>query len=369
MKILVTGAKGFIGKNLVAELKNQGYKNIYEYTRETDNQHLDKYAKECNFVFHLAGINRPQNEKEFMAGNYDFTLGLLDLLKQNNNKAPVLLTSSVQARLNNPYGVSKKASEDLMFTYSQKTGAKVYVYRLPNVFGKWSRPNYNSVVATFCHNIARNLPIKVSNPEVELTLSYIDDVIKEFIKTMRGNPTVDGQYCVIPTVYNIKLGELATLIKSFKEVRTNLAIPNLGDTLQNKLYSTYLSYLPKDDFSYALQMNVDHRGSFTEFLRTPERGQISVNVSKPGITKGNHWHHSKNEKFLVVSGQGLIRLRDINSQEIIEYRVSGDKLEVVDIPVGYTHSILNVGDTDLVTIMWANECYDPQNPDTYYLEV
>lgn len=369
VKILVTGAKGFVGKNLVAELKNKGYENIFEYDIDTDKSLLDKYAKECEFIFHLAGVNRPKDEREFMEGNFGFTSELLDLLKKHDNKAPVVITSSIQAELDNPYGRSKKAGEDLLFDYSKSTGTKVFVYRLPNLFGKWSRPNYNSVVATFCHNIARDLPIQISDPEIELTLAYIDDVIEELIKAMHKNSTMEGRYCIIPTVHKVKLGELAELIESFRESRKNLSIPDMGDSFTKKLYSTYLSYLPEDNFSYELKMNVDNRGSFTEFIRTPERGQVSVNVSKPGITKGNHWHHTKNEKFLVVSGEGLIRFRKIDSDEIIEYRVSGDKLEVVDIPTGYTHSIVNVGDTDLVTIMWANECFDPENPDTYYLEV
>lgn len=369
MKILVTGAKGFVGKNLIAELRNRGYKDIFEYSRDTDKSLLDKYTKECEFVFHLAGVNRPKDQKEFMEGNFGFTSELLDLLKKHDNKAPVLITSSIQAERDNPYGKSKKAAEDLLFTYAKDTEAKVLVYRLANLFGKWSRPNYNSVVSTFCYNIARDLDIQINDPEVELELCYIDDVVKEFIKAMEGNHTVEGKFCVVPVTHKIKLGKLAELIQSFKESRNDLSIPNMNDPLTKKLYSTYLSYLPEDSFSYELKMNVDDRGSFTEFIRTPERGQVSVNISKPGITKGNHWHHTKNEKFLVVSGEGLIRFRKIDSDEIIEYRVSGEKLEVVDIPTGYTHSIVNVGDIDMVTIMWANECFDPENPDTYYLEV
>jgi len=369
MKILVTGAKGFVGKNLIAELRNRGYKDIFEYSRDTDKSLLDKYTKECEFVFHLAGVNRPKDGKEFMEGNFGFTSELLNLLKIHNNKAPVLITSSIQAVKDNLYGKSKKAAEDLLFSYGEETGAKVFIYRLINLFGKWSRPNYNSVVATFCYNIARNLDIKINDPEVELELCYIDDVVSEFIRAMEGNPTFDGKYCAVPVTHKIKLGKLAELIQSFKESRNDLIIPNMSDPLTKKLYSTYLSYLPENKFSYPLKMNVDNRGSFTEFIRTPERGQVSVNISKPGITKGNHWHHTKNEKFLVVSGEGLIRFRKIDSDEIIEYRVSGRKLEVVDIPIGYTHSIVNIGDTDLVTIMWANECFDPENPDTYYLEV
>ncbi|HDX9579058.1 TPA: capsular polysaccharide biosynthesis protein CapF [Bacillus pseudomycoides] len=369
MNILVTGAKGFLGKNLVAELRNRGYNNIFEFTKESDPTLLDKYTKECDFVFHLAGVNRPDDENEFMEGNVGFTSQLLELLKRHDNKAPVLITSSIQAEKDNPYGRSKKAGEGLLFNYSKETDAKVYVYRLPNLFGKWSKPNYNTVVATFCHNIARGLDIQINNPDAELNLCYIDDVLEEFLRALEFNPTMQGEYCVVPVVHTIKLGELADVIKSFKESRRNLSIPNMEDTLTKKLYSTYLSFLPEDEFSYDLKMNSDHRGSFTEFIRTSERGQVSINVSKPGITKGNHWHHTKNEKFLVVSGEGLIRFRKVDSDDIIEYRVSGEKLQVVDIPTGYTHSIVNIGENDLVTVMWANECFDPEKPDTYFLEV
>ncbi|PEJ40646.1 capsular polysaccharide biosynthesis protein CapF [Bacillus sp. N5-665] len=369
MKILVTGAKGFLGKNLVAELKNQGYKDIFEFSREDNITLLERYTRECDFVFHLAGVNRPKDENEFMEGNAGFTSQLLNLLKEQGDKVPVLITSSIQAENNNPYGKSKKVGEEALFNYSKETGAKAYVYRLPNLFGKWSKPNYNTVVATFCHNIARGLDIQVNDPDVELNLCYIDDVLEEFFKALNHTPTIQDDYCFVPVTHNIKLGELANVIKSFKEGRENLSISNMGDALTKKLYSTYLSFLPKDKFSYDLKMHSDHRGSFTEFIRTPERGQVSINISKSGITKGNHWHHTKNEKFLVVSGEGLIRFRKIDSDDIIEYRVSGEKLQVVDIPVGYTHSIVNVGENDLVTVMWVNECFDPERPDTYFLEV
>lgn len=369
MNILVTGANGFVGKNLVAELKNQGFNKIFEYTRKSEPALLEKYMKECDFVFHLAGINRPQNENEFMEGNFEFTSHLLNLLKQHGNKAPVLITSSIQAEKDNPYGRSKKAGEDLLFNYSKENDVQVFVYRLPNIFGKWSKPNYNTVVATFCHNIARGIDIKINDQSAELNLAYIDDVLEEFIRALNGNPTIRNNYCIVPVTHKVKLGELAEIIKSFKQSRTNLSIPNMEEELTKKLYSTYLSFLPENEFSYNLKMNIDHRGSFTEFIRTPERGQVSINVSKPGITKGNHWHHTKNEKFLVVSGEGMIRFRKIDSAEIIEYRVSGEQLEVVDIPTGYTHSIVNVGEKDLVTVMWANECFDPEKPDTYFVEV
>lgn len=369
MKILITGSKGFVGKNLVAELKNRGYTDIFEFDKETDKSLLDNYIKECEFVFHLAGVNKPKDEKEFMEVNFSFTSELLGLLEKHNNKAPVLITSSIQSKLDNPYGKSKKAGEDLLFNYNKETGANVYVYRLLNLFGKWSIPNYNTVVATFCHNIARNLEIQINNPDADLNLCYIDDVLEEFIKALDGSPTKEGDYCIVPVFHQIKLGQLAEKIKGFKNSRKDLSIPNMKDELTKKLYSTYLSFLPEDDFAYELKMNVDNRGSFTEFIRTPERGQVSVNVSKPGITKGNHWHHLKNEKFLVVSGEGFVRFRKIDEDEIIEYRVSGDKLQVIDIPTGYTHSIVNIGEADLVTVMWANEPFDPEKPDTYYLEV
>lgn len=368
MNILVTGAKGFIGKNLIVELKNQGFHQIFEYTRDSDPILLEKYAKECDFVLHLAGVNRPQNEYDFMEGNYNFTSYLLSLLKKHEKKVPIIATSSIQAEMDNPYGKSKKAMEESLFQYKHE-GAPVYIYRLPNIFGKWSKPNYNSVVATFCYNIARDLEIEVHNPNSELMLCYIDDVLEEFLRALNGKPTVQGAYCTVPITHTIRLGDLVDLITSFKNSRKNLSIMNMDDPLTKKLYSTYLSYLPVDQFLYDLKMNLDNRGSFTEFIRTPNRGQVSVNVSKPGITKGNHWHHTKNEKFLVVSGEGLIRFRNIDADDIIEYRVSGEKLQVVDIPTGYTHSIVNVGETDLVTVMWVNECFDPVKPDTYYLEV
>ena len=366
---MVTGANGFVGKNLIAELNNRGYEDILKVTRETESAVLDMYAKDCDFVYHLAGVNRPADEKEFMQGNFHFTLELLELLKKHNNKAPVLITSSIQAEKDNAYGRSKKAGEDILFEYSHQTGTEAMVYRLPNLFGKWSKPNYNTVVATYCYNIARNIDIQINNPDAELTLCYIDDLLEEFLHALEGKPTKQDQYCCVITTHTIKLGDLAEKIQSFKDSREKLSIPNMENALTKKLYSTYLSFLPENHFSYDLKMNVDYRGSFTEFIRTPERGQVSVNVSKPGITKGNHWHHTKNEKFLVVSGEGLIRFRPIDSEEIIEYRVNGEKLEVVDIPTGYTHSIVNVGETDLVTVMWVNECFNPEKPDTYFLEV
>lgn len=369
MKILVTGAKGFIGKNLVAELKNRKYMDVFEYDKDTDPSLLDEYCKKADFVFHLAGVNRPKEQSEFMEGNFGFTSILLDTLKKYHNNCPVMISSSIQAELNNPYGKSKKAGEDLLFEYGKETGTKVLVYRFPNVFGKWCRPNYNSAVATFCYNISHNLPITINDPNVVMRLVYIDDVVDELINALNGKENRVGNFCEVPIVHTIKLGEIADLLYSFKKSREERSIPDMSDAFTKKLYSTYLSYLPEDQFSYELKMNVDNRGSFTEFIKTPERGQVSVNISKPGITKGNHWHHTKNEKFLVVSGKGVIRFRKVDSDDIIEYYVSGDKLEVVDIPPGYTHNIENLGDTDMVTIMWANECFDPEKPDTYYLEV
>ncbi|MDN5290080.1 MAG: UDP-2-acetamido-2,6-beta-L-arabino-hexul-4-ose reductase [Anaerophaga sp.] len=369
MKILVTGAKGFIGKNLIAELRNRKYTEIFEYDRDTDPSLLDGFCKEADFVFHLAGVNRPKEQSEFMEGNFGFTSNLLDSLKKYNNTCPVMISSSIQAELDNPYGESKKAGEDLLFAYGKETGSKVLVYRFPNVFGKWCRPNYNSAVATFCNNIAHDLPIQVNDPSVVMNLVYIDDVVNELINALEGKENKAGEFCVVPVVHTITLGEIVDLIYSFKKSREDRSVPNMADEFTKKLYSTYLSYLPEDKFSYELKMNVDQRGSFTEFIKTPDRGQVSVNISKPGITKGNHWHHTKNEKFLVVSGKGVIRFRKIDSEEVLEYFVSGDKMEVVDIPTGYTHNIENLGDTDMVTIMWANESFDPQKPDTYYLEV
>lgn len=369
MKILITGAKGFVGKNLIAELRNRGYNELMEYDVDSDPNLLNSYTKECKFVFHLAGVNRPEKQEEFMSGNFGFTSLLLDNLKKHNNKAPILISSSIQAALDNPYGQSKKAGEDLMFTYGAETGATVFVYRLPNVFGKWCRPNYNSAVATFCNNIANDLPIQVNDPNVMMSLVYIDDVINSFISKLEEKENKEKSFEEVHPVHQIKLGQIVDLLNQFKKSRIDLQVPDMGDSFTKKLYSTYLSYLPKDMFSYPLKMNVDQRGSFTEILKSVDRGQVSVNISKPHITKGNHWHHTKNEKFLVVSGRGVIRFRQIDSDEIIEYFVSGNKLEVVDIPVGYTHNIENLGDSDMVTIMWVNEVFDKESPDTFYQEV
>ena len=380
MKILITGAKGFVGRNLVEALKNirDGKDKthnltsdlvIYEYDVDTKESLLEEYCKNADFVFNLAGVNRPENEEDFIKGNFGFASNLLNTLEKYNNSCPVMLSSSIQASLDNPYGKSKKAGEDLFFEYSKRTGAKVLVYRLPNVFGKWCRPNYNSAVATFCHNIAHDLPITVNDRNYMMTLVYIDDVINELINALCKKENKKDDFCEVGVVHKITLGEIVDLLYSFKESRKNLSLLNTGDEFSNKLYATYLSYLPCDSFSYPLKMNCDERGSFTEIIRTLDRGQFSVNISKPGITKGNHWHNTKNEKFVVVSGKGVIRFRKIGEEKVYEYFVSGDKVEVVDIPTGYTHNIENLGDTDMVTFMWANECFNPDKPDTFFEEV
>lgn len=369
MNILVTGARGFVGKNLIVELKNQGFENILEFNSDTPIALLDEYCKQADFVFHLAGVNRPKNTEEFMKGNFEFTATLLNKLKENHNTCPIMISSSTQAELDNPYGKSKKAEEDLVFSYQKETDATVYVYRFTNLYGKWSKPNYNTVVATFCYKIARGEKVEVNDPSAKVTLCYIDDVVRELINCLYDKPTIQNGFCIVPQQDETTVGELEKTIRSFKESRKNLSIANLANRLEKNLYSTYLSFLPEDSFSYPLKMNVDQRGSFTEFMRTPDRGQVSVNVSKPGIVKGNHWHHTKNEKFLVVSGKGVIRFRKVSSDKVVEYFVSGEKLKVVDIPVGYTHNIENIGSTDMVTLMWANEPFDPENPDTYYVEV
>ena len=380
MKILVTGAKGFVGQNLCLTLENiangcdktRGIDpdlTVYRYDLDTAPGLLQQWCKDCDFVFHLAGVNRPKEVSEFMEGNFGFTNTLLEALEAAGNTCPIMISSSIQAALDNPYGKSKLAGEELLRQYGERRGAKVLIYRLPNLFGKWCRPNYNSVTATFCHNIANGLPIQVNDPSVELRLVYIDDLVAELLEALKGCEHREGDFCIVPIEHRITLGRLAETIQSFRTSREDRTVAKVGDPLEAKLYATYLSYLPKEAFSYPLKMNVDHSGSFTEIIRTAERGQFSVNISKPGITKGNHWHHSKNEKFLVVSGKGVIRFRHALGGEIQEYFVSGEKLEVVDIPTGYTHNIENLGDTDMVTFMWASECFDPNKPDTYFLEV
>lgn len=370
MNILITGSNGFVGKNLVAELKNQGYEQLMLCDRNTTEEELLSFTQEADFVFHLAGVNRPKEDAEFKSGNQGFTEKLVTLLSKRAVKPPIMFASSTQAELSNPYGESKREAERVVRRYGEENNVAVMIYRFPNLFGKWCKPNYNSVIATFCHNISHDIPIQVNDESTTLTVAYIDDVIASLISILSENKR-NGEkdfYNVSPT-YDVTLGRLVDLLTSFKQSRSDLSIPQLDNGLVKKLYSTYLSYLPEREFSYELKMHQDERGSFTEFMRTPDRGQVSVNISKPGITKGNHWHHTKNEKFLVVSGKGVIRFRKIDSPEIIEYFVSGEKLEVVDIPVGYTHNIENLGNQDMVTLMWVNEPFDPNGPDTYYLEV
>lgn len=382
MRILVTGAYGFVGKNLCAALRNiaegkDKTRNIdsditvFEYDIDTDASLLDGFCKECDFVFHLAGVNRPQNTEEFMEGNFGFTSLLLETLKKHNNTCPVMISSSIQAALDNPYGLSKKAGEDLMFSYSKETGAKVLVYRLPNVFGKWCRPNYNSAVATFCNNIANDLPITVNDRNVNMTLVYIDDVVDELLNALKGEENSEGDFCKVPIEHKITLGEIVDLIYTFKNQPESLIMPEIPlGSFGKKLYSTYLSYLPKEKVSFPLKMNVDARGSFTELLKTEKCGQFSVNISKPGITKGQHWHNTKWEFFIVVSGKGLIQQRKIGTDEVLNFEVSGEKIEAVHMLPGYTHNIINLSDTEnLVTVMWANESFDPNHPDTFFEQV
>ena len=368
--ILITGAGGFVGKNLVATLRTAGYTDLMLFEKDDTPETLADYCRRAAFVVHLAGINRPTDPSEFYTGNAGLTDTLLADLEAAGNTAPVLVTSSTQAELDNDYGKSKRQAEEAIFAHRRRTGAAVYVFRMPGVFGKWCRPNYNSVVATFCHNVAHGLPIQVRDPAFSLPLVYIDDVVACILAAFDGQVMMDRSatpICHMHPIHEVTLGRLAELIQGFAAGRTSLAVPDLAPgSFEKKLYSTYLSYLPSDQFSYPLEMHTDNRGSFTEFLRSPERGQVSINISHPGIVKGNHWHHTKNEKFLVVKGEGVIRFRNIFSKEVIEYHVSGDKLEVVDIPCGYTHNMENVGTEDMVTVMWANEAFDPDHPDTFF---
>ena len=380
MKILVTGAKGFIGKNLVANLKNirdgkdrsRGIviDEVFEFDVDTPKESLDKYCKECDFVFNLAGINRPKDAKEFNI-NHSFLAELLDCLKENKNRCPVMLSSSTQASLDNDYGRSKKEAEDLLIAYGKENGIRVLPYRFPNVFGKWCRPNYNSGVATFCNNIANDLPITVNNRETVLTLVYIDDIVDEMIEALKGKEHRDGDLCYVPVTHQKSLGEIVDLLYEFNDEPNKLIMPSIPKgSFEKKLYSTFLSYLPERKVKFELKSNVDDRGSFTEFLKTEDNGQFSINISKPGITKGQHWHNTKWEFFLVVSGHGLIQERKIGSNEIMEFEVSGDKLEPIHMLPGYTHNIINLSDTEnLVTVMWANEQLDKNRPDTFHEEV
>ncbi len=368
--ILITGANGFVGKNLTERLKAKGYSNLMLFDVNSSDEQLAEYTKKAEFVFHLAGVNRPKSNDEFYTGNTDLTKRLLELLKQNDNKAPVLLSSSTQAALENDYGKSKKQAEELVFSHGENFSESVFVFRLSGVFGKWCRPSYNSVVATFCHNIANDLPIEIRDENYTFPLVYIDDVVNSFISALENENALKKDEHNFSSVngdeYTVSLKQLADTIYSFKESRKNLSVANMQNAFEKKLYSSYLSYLPKDNFAYDLKMMSDERGSFTEFLRTNDRGQVSINITKPGIVKGNHWHDTKNEKFLVVKGKAVIRFRKIGSNEIIEYNVSGEHLKVVDIPVGYTHNIENIGIEDLVTVMWVNEPFNPDIPDTIY---
>lgn len=401
MRILVTGAKGFVGKNLCAQLNNMKDGNaccygdltideVFEYDLDSTLEQLDEWCKKCDFVFNLAGVNRPDNPKEFMLGNFGFASTLLDTLRKHLNRCPVMLSSSIQATLAgrfgaSEYGKSKKAGEELFFDYAKETGAKVLVYRFPNLYGKWCRPNYNSVVATFCYNIANDLPITVNDPNVDMELLYIDDLVEEMINALKGDEhhcefegvetviKIDGRYCAAPIIHHVKLGEIVDLLYKFAEMPKTLMIPEMpADSFAKRLYSTYLSYLPKEKVVFDLKMNTDKRGSFTELVHTLHCGQVSINISKPGITKGEHWHHTKWEQFVVVSGHGLIQMRNENDPngEILNYEVSGDKLQSVIMLPGYTHNIVNLSDTeDLVTVMYCNEIFNSKRPDTYFDKV
>lgn len=396
MKILVTGAKGFVGKNLCAQLNNikdgkarcygdVAIEAVFEYDIDSTQEDLDAYCQEADFVFNLAGVNRPKTQEEFMQGNFGFASTLLDTLKKHKNSCPVMLSSSIQATLQgrfgeSEYGKSKKAGEELFFEYAKETGSKVLVYRFPNLFGKWCRPNYNSAVATFCNNIANDLPIQVNDASVELELLYIDDLVDEMIAALKGEEhhcefegvetvlQADGRYCAALVTHKVTLGEIVELLHRFAAQPQTLVVPEIPDnSFAKKLYSTYLSYLPKEKAIFDLKMNIDQRGSFTELLRSEKCGQVSINISKPGITKGQHWHNTKWEFFMVVAGKGLIQQRRIGSDEVLNFEVSGEKIQAVHMLPGYTHNIINLSETeDLVTVMWANEAFDPNRPDTYF---
>lgn len=396
MKILVTGSRGFVGRNLVSQLRNiQSGKArcygdvsidaVFEYDIDTNLGNLDRFCQECDFVFNLAGVNRPQSPEEFMEGNLSFASRLLDTLKKHSNCCPVMLSSSIQATLqgrfgDSEYGRSKKAGEELFFGYSRETGAKVLIYRFPNLFGKWCRPNYNSAVATFCHNIANDLPVQVNDRSTRLELLYIDDLVDEMIAAIKGEEhrcefngvdtiqTEGGRYCAVPTTYRVTLGEIVDLLDEFKQQPQTLLVPSIpNNSFAKKLYSTYLSYLPREKVAFPLKMNVDERGSFTELIKTLDKGQVSINISRPGITKGQHWHNTKWELFIVVAGKGVIQQRKVGTGEVLNFEVSGDKIEAVHMLPGYTHNIINLSESEnLVTVMYCNECFDPGRPDTFF---
>lgn len=368
MKVLVTGAKGFIGKNLVVGLKNKGYNDILEYDHHTSDELLEVYCSQADFVFHLAGVNRASDSKIFMEENYGVTLKLLESLSKHKNACPIMFASSIQAKLSNPYGKSKLQVENLLTSYGKKAGSKIHLYRFPNVFGKWSKPNYNSVVATFCYNIARDIEVDIHDPMSTVYLVYIDDVVKDLCALIENSEKGDVIHHEVEPIYDIKIQDLANLLQDFKKARSTLTIPDMSDSFIKKLYSTYTSFIPENDFSYTIKMNMDSRGWFSEFLKIPDGGQISVSMTKPGFKRGNHWHHTKNEKFLVVSGEGIIKFKKVDSNLVAEYHVSGNKMKVVDVPVGYLHSIQNVGDSEMIMVMWSNEVYDVHNPDTYVAE-
>ncbi len=368
MILLITGANGFMGKNLAAALRH-GDDCLLLADVDTTQAELARMAWEADFVFHLAGVNRPKDEADFMAGNADFTARLLTLL-EGGKKPPVLMSGSVQAALDNPYGISKRHAEEALRAYGARTGAPVYLYRLPNAFGKWSRPNYNSAVATFCYNIARDLPVTISDPARVMRLVYIDDIVAEFLRAQQGSPTQEESgFCRVLPEHGATLGQIVTLIESFRRSRETLMLPDQRDELTRKLYATYQSFLPPESFAYGVRTHADKRGAFTELLHTAGFGQVSVNVQKAGVVKGEHWHHTKHEKFIVVAGRGVIRLRGVWEEEVTEVFVDGDSPEVVDIPPGYTHNIENIGDTDMVTLMWASEVFNPEKPDTFHLLV
>lgn len=368
MKVLVTGAKGFLGKNLISNLRLNNDIKIFEYDKDDTLDELDKYTANCDFVFHLAGVNRPKDNSEFMEGNFGFTSTLLDYLKKNHNTCPIMISSSIQASLDNEYGKSKKAGEDLIFNYGKENNVNVYIYRFPNLFGKWCRPNYNSAVATFCNNIANDIPINVNDEKTLLTLAYVDDVCNELINCIGGKPTKDGDFCIVPTQYKKTLGEIVDLLKSFKENDKGIMVPSTGDEFTKKLYATYISYVSLKNMVVDLEEHRDDRGVFCELVRTKEAGQVSISTTNPNIVRGGHYHNTKMERFIVVKGKAKIKFEHVITHETYEFEVSGDKLQYVTIPVGYQHCINNMGDEELVMILWANELFDKDKPDTFVME-